>query len=33
MVALIAYLQRLGKTTELKKPGGIVAAADNGGVK
>jgi len=33
MVALIAYLQRLGKTTELKKPGGIVAATENGGVK
>ena len=27
MVALIAYLQRLGKMTELKKPGGAVAVA------
>jgi cytochrome c oxidase cbb3-type subunit I/II len=33
MVALIAYLQRLGKTTELKKSGGIVATTDRRGVK
>jgi cytochrome c oxidase cbb3-type subunit I/II len=33
MVALISYLQRLGKQTELKKPGGAVASAGTGGVK
>jgi cytochrome c oxidase cbb3-type subunit I/II len=33
MVALIAYLQRLGKITELKKPGGIVATTENRGTK
>ncbi|CAN5925796.1 hypothetical protein BH11MYX4_BH11MYX4_38220 [soil metagenome] len=33
MVALIAYLQRLGKKTELKKPAGAVAAAGKEGVK
>jgi cytochrome c oxidase cbb3-type subunit I/II len=30
MVAVIAYLQRLGKKTELKKPAGIVAEAETG---
>ena len=33
IVALIAYIQRLGKKTELKRPGGSVAAAENGGAK
>ena len=33
MVALISYLQRLGKTTKLEKPAGAVAATDLGGAK
>ena len=33
MVAVIAYLQRLGKPGETKKPGGAVATTESGGAK